>query len=439
VILNPFGALGVTVKDTPLLFNPPTVTTTLPDVDPAGTVTTMLVADQLVTVAAVPLNVTVLVPCVAPKFAPAIVITVPHGALAGERLVMLGGTVTVNGTVLLDRPLTRTTTFPVAAPAGTGTTILVADQLVGVAVVPLKVTVLEPFVAPKFEPAMVTAVPTGPLVGERLVIAGGTVTVNVGALLARPPTVTTTLPVAAPAGTGTTMLVADQLVGVAVVPLNVTVLEPFVAPKFEPAIVTAVATGPVVGDRLVMLGGTRTVKVDPLLARPPTVTTTLPVVAPAGTGTTMLVADQLVGVAAVPLNVTVLEPCAAPKFEPVMVTSVPTGPLVGDRLVMPGGTVTVNGRALLAVPPTVTTTFPVAAPAGTGATMLVADQLVGVAAAPLNVTVLAPCVAAKFVPVIVIAVPTGPLAGASVVSVGGPAGASKTASVEYALIAPAVL
>ena len=50
----------------------------------------------------------------------------------------------------------------------------------------------------------------------------------------------------------------------------------------------------------------------------------------------MLVADQLVGVAAVPLNVTVLVPCVAPKFVPVIVTDVPTGPLVGDRLVSVG-------------------------------------------------------------------------------------------------------
>jgi hypothetical protein len=51
-----------------------------------------------------------------------------------------------------------------------------------------------------------------------------------------------------------------------------------------------------------------TVKFIPLLATPPTVTTTLPDVAPVGTGATMLVALQLVGVAAVPLNVTVLVP-----------------------------------------------------------------------------------------------------------------------------------
>ena len=76
-----------------------------------------------------------------------------------------------------------------------------------------------------------------------------------------------------------------------------------------------------------MLGaGVATVKVTPLLATPPTVTTTFPVVAPLGTGTVMLVALQLVGVPAVPLNVTELVPCVAPKFVPVRMTEVPTGP-----------------------------------------------------------------------------------------------------------------
>jgi uncharacterized protein YjeT (DUF2065 family) len=133
--------------------------------------------------------------------------------------------------------------------------MVVADQLVGVAVVPLNVTVLVPFVDPKFAPAIVTDVPTGPLAGVRLVTVGAVVvTVNVIALLAAPPTVTTTFPLVAPAGTGTTMLVVDQLVGVAVVPLNVTVLVPFVDPKFAPAIVTDVPTGPFAGVRLVTVG-----------------------------------------------------------------------------------------------------------------------------------------------------------------------------------------
>jgi hypothetical protein len=77
-----------------------------------------------------------------------------------------------------------------------------------------------------------------------------------------------------------------------------------------------------------------TVKFTPLLATPPTVTTTFPVVAPAGTGATMLAALQLVGAAAVPLNVNVLVPCAAPKFAPVIVTVLPTAPDVGLTFAM---------------------------------------------------------------------------------------------------------
>ena len=145
------------------------------------------------------------------------------------------------------------------------------------------------------------------------------------------------MPVVAPAGTGATMAVALQEVGVAVVPLKVTVLVPWDAPKFVPEIVTGVPTGPDVGFNVeIEGGGTVTVNVTPLLAIPPTVTTTLPVVAPAGTGTVMLEALQLVGVAVVPLNVTVLVPCEAPKFAPVMVTEVPTGPAVGLTLVIVG-------------------------------------------------------------------------------------------------------
>ncbi len=160
-------------------------------------------------------------------------------------------------------------------------------------------------------------------------------------MLATPPTVMTTLPVVAPAGTGTVMLFADHAVGVPAVPLNVTVLAPWLAPKLLPVIETAVATGPLDGDRLVSVGVGTTVNVSALLASPATVTTTLPLVAPAGTGTAMLLADHVVGVAAVPLNVTVLVPLLAPNPVPLIVTAVATGPVVGDRLVSVGGTVTV--------------------------------------------------------------------------------------------------
>jgi hypothetical protein len=347
---------------------------------------------------------------------------VPTKPDVGFKLAMLGaGAVTVKLTPLLAMPPTVTTTFPVVAPAGTGATMLVALQLVDAAAIPPNVTVLVPCATPKFTPPMVTGVPTTPDVGFKLVtLAPGAVTVKFTPLLATPPTVTTTFPVVAPAGTAVVMLVELQLVGVAAIPLNFTVLTPCVVPKFAPLIVTDVPTNPDVGFKLVMLGaGTVTVKLTPLLATPPTVTTTFPVVAPAGTVALMLVVFQLVAAAATPLNVTVLVPCVVPKFAPLIATDVPTNPDVGFKLAMLGaGTVTVKPTPLLATPPTVTTTFPVVAPAGTAAVMLVALQLAGVAAIPLNFTVLVPCVAPKFVPLIVTGVPTNPAVGFRLVILG---------------------
>ena len=153
-------------------------------------------------------------------------------------------------------------------------------------------------------------------------------------LLATLLTVTLTGPVVAPVGTGTTMELALQLVGVAAVPLNRTVLVPRVAPKFDPVIVTDAPITLDVGERLEMVGPWAEVTVKPtkLLATLFTVTTTDPLVAPPGTGATMLLAVQLLGAAAVPLNVMLLVPCDAPKFAPLMVTAVPTVPDVGERL-----------------------------------------------------------------------------------------------------------
>jgi hypothetical protein len=73
-------------------------------------------------------------------------------------------------------------------------------------------------------------------------------------------------------------------------------------------IVTEAPTAPDVGDRLVIFGVGTTVKLSPLLFTPLAKTTMFPVVAPVGTGTLILVAVQLVGVPAVPLNLTVLLP-----------------------------------------------------------------------------------------------------------------------------------
>ena len=80
----------------------------------------------------------------------------------------------------------------------------------------------------------------------------------------------------------------------------------------------------------------------------------------------------------------------APKLPPLIVTDVPTAPDVGFKLVILGAETTVNVTPLLALPPTETTTFPVVAPGGTGATIEVVVQLVGVALVALKVTVLVP-------------------------------------------------
>ena len=295
-----------------------------------------------------------------------------------------------------------------AAPTGTGALIEVAVQLVGVAGVPLKFTV--PVVDPKFVPAIVIDVPTTAELGERLVMLGAATTVNALPLLATPPTVTTTFPFVAPAGTVVTIEVALQLVAVAVVVLNLIVP---VAPKFVPVIVTVAPTAPVVIERLAMLGATKTVNAFPLLSTPLAWTTTLPFVAPAGTGTLIDVAVQLVGVEAVLLNFTV--PVVVPKFVPAMVIDVPTTAELGERLVMLGAATTVNAFPLLATPPTVTTTFPFVAPAGTVVTIEVAFQLVVVASVVLNLTV---PVVPKFVPVIVTVAPTAPEAGDKLLMIG---------------------
>ena len=117
--------------------------------------------------------------------------------------------------------------------------------------------------------------------------------------------------------------------------------------------VTPATHGPVtVPESVQLVVQVAKAKGDPLLATPNTVTTTLPVVAAFGTVTVMLVELQLVAVAAVPLKVTVLEPCACvvPKFVPVMVTDDPTAPEIELSEVIVGGASTTSEAVLLVAP-----------------------------------------------------------------------------------------
>jgi hypothetical protein len=63
----------------------------------------MLVAFQLVTVAVVPLNVTV--PCVGPKFVPVIFIDIPTGPEVEDRLVITGAAIVVIVSVRVALPV----------------------------------------------------------------------------------------------------------------------------------------------------------------------------------------------------------------------------------------------------------------------------------------------------------------------------------------------
>lgn len=90
----------------------------------------------------------------------------------------------VNSVPALGTPLTVTTALPVVVPGGTATRIEVELQLViVVAGVPLKLTVLLPWVVPKLVPVIVTHVPIGPELGDNAVIVGVGSTVKLIPLL----------------------------------------------------------------------------------------------------------------------------------------------------------------------------------------------------------------------------------------------------------------
>jgi hypothetical protein len=134
---------GGTVNAIPLLDCPPTVTTTAPVVAANGTVAVMVVSLQLVTAAKTPLNVTVLLPCVAPKLLPKKVTDVPMIPEAGEMPLRTSGTVKLIpllATVFEGGVPLITYALPVTAPAGTIATMLLSVQLKMGAKFPLKLT-----------------------------------------------------------------------------------------------------------------------------------------------------------------------------------------------------------------------------------------------------------------------------------------------------------
>jgi hypothetical protein len=134
-----------------------------------------------------------------------------------------------------------------------------------------------------------------------------------------------------------------------------------------------------------------TVKLLAEVAVPPgVVTEILPVVAPLGTVAVICVAVFTVNVADLPLNFTAVAPV---RLVPVIVTEVPTGPLVGVKVVIVGAGTVVTAKSLdeVALPfGVVTEILPVVAPLGTVVVICVPLLTAKVAAVPLNETAVAP-------------------------------------------------
>ena len=195
--------------------------------------------------------------------------------------------------------------------------------------------------------------------------------------------------------------------------------------KFVPVIVTAAppAVDPVFGLTLLTVGSATYVNPFarfPLCAPTVTVTVTAPAL-PAGVVAVIVVAfTTTTFVAAALPNVTVAPDA---KFVPVIVTAVPPAvdPVFGLTLLTVGATTYVYPFVRLPLCPltvTVTVTAP-ALPAGVVAVIVVAFTTTTFVAEPFPNFTVAP--AAKFVPVIVTAVPPDvvPLLGLTLVTVGG--------------------
>ena len=325
-----------------------------PVVAPSGTVVVMLVEEEELTTAVTPLKVMILLAGVVLKFDPVIMTVAVSAPLAGFRLVIVGVGNTLKLTPLIKvTPLTITEMGPVVAPAGTVVAILLVVELVTTPATPLNNTILFAGVVLKLVPLIVTGVPTAPLVGLKPVKVGDGNTVKFVALVSVTPlTVNVILPVVAPAGTVATMLVVVDDVTTAATPLNSTSLLPGVVLKFVPVIVIEAPTAPLEGLNPVMVGVAKTVKFETLnIVTPLTVTEILPEVAPAGTVVVILLFVDEVTVAVVPLNFTTLSVAFALKLVPLITTTAPTAPLVGDKLVIVGVGNTVNSLALVPVTP----------------------------------------------------------------------------------------
>jgi hypothetical protein len=399
-----------------LIVTPLTVIEIGPDPAPTGTVVVILVGEEAVTTAGMPLNSTTLLAGVVLKLVPVIVTVVPLIPPVGLNPVRVGvgNTVKLPGLVTVT-PLTVTVITPDTAAAGTVTVILLdVDAITTAVLLLLNRTTLLAGVVLKLLPDIVIVAPTAPLEGLKPVIEGVGNTVKLDELATVTPLVVTEMvPVEAPTGTVVVILVAVDAVTTANVPLNLTTLLAGIVLKFNPDMVTVALTAPLDGLNPVIIGEGSTVKLDTLLTVTPFKVNDIgPVDAPTGTVVVILVVVDAMTTEATPLNVSTLSAAVVLKLLPVIVMVAPIAPLVGLNPDMDGVGKTVKLDELVTVTPLVLTEIvPLVAPAGTVVVILTGVEAVTIAKIPLNLTTLLAGVVLKFIPEMVTVAPIAPLSG----------------------------
>ncbi len=226
---------------------PGVVTATFPE-DPNATTAMMLVAETTVNdAAAVPPKLTAVAPV---KLVPVIVTVIPLTPLVGVKEVIVGAGIKIKPGLVAVPPGVVTETLP-EDPDATTAVMLVADTTINeTAAIPPKLTAVAPV---KFVPVTVTVMPLPALVGVNEVIVGAGIKIKPGPVAVPPGVVTETFP-DVPAATMAVMLVADTTVNdAAAVPPKLTTVAPV---KFVPVIITVIPVGPLVGVKLVIVGGT---------------------------------------------------------------------------------------------------------------------------------------------------------------------------------------
>jgi hypothetical protein len=312
-----------------------------------------------------------------------------------------------------------TVTLPLVAPLGTVAVIWESELTEKFALTPLNCTELAPV---RCEPKMRTFAPTRADPGRSAKSVGGGVRLNVAEEVAVPAgVVTLTGPLVAPVGTVSVNCESDTTVNSAATPFTVTAVAPM---KCAPETVTTAPAVPVVGERAEKDGRASTVKVPAVAVPVEVVTEIAPVVAEPGTWTEIELSELESTLAEAPLNLTDAEL----RCEPLIVTVAPLAPLVGENDETVGGAKTVRVALDVTVPEGVVTEIgPLVAPAGTTAVSCVSEPWVKVAAAPLNVTAVAPV---RCAPVMSTVAPAVALCGEKLATLGGKTGGGGVTTVK---------